>query len=142
MIEEDAAPSCNITIVGELIVDKPIRDSGAQSGDLLVLVGEPIWGTQKQRLEKAKNIFRTWFEIIHNIRINAAKDVTKGGLIATLQEISEKSGVGFKLEEEIPFPMTRNLDNFLVSISPDDYTTLETICKKEKCWIAKIGDVR
>lgn len=141
MFEDDAAPRANITVVGELVTDELIRDSGAREGDFLVVVGEPIWGSQKQRIDKASNLFETWFDILPAIRVNAAKDVTKGGLAATIYEICEKSGIKFKLEDSIPFPMTRNLDNFLISISPDDYSKAKRICSEKRCWIVKIGEV-
>ncbi|MCK4491404.1 MAG: hypothetical protein KAU03_02190 [Candidatus Altiarchaeales archaeon] len=141
MFEDDAAPRANITVVGGLVTDEPIRDSGAREGDFLVVVGEPIWGSQRQRIDKAINLFETWSDILHSLKVNAAKDVTKGGLAATIYEISAKSEVEFKLEEEIGLPMTRNLDNFLISISPLDYRKVGRICKKRGCWMAKIGEV-
>ncbi|RLI90723.1 MAG: hypothetical protein DRO89_05330 [Candidatus Altiarchaeales archaeon] len=139
---EDVEPRCSLTIIGELILENPIRDSTSEEGDLLVLLGEPIWGSQEERIPKAKKLFETWFEILNKIKIHAAKDVTKGGLISTLYEISEKSGMEFELEREIPFPMTRNLDNFLISIPETDYKILLDICRERGCEVHKIGVVK
>jgi len=139
---EDTEPRCNLTVVGELLTKKPIRDCNAKKGDVLALIGEPIWGSQNDRIKIAKKLFSTWFEILdHGIRINAAKDVTKGGLIPTLYEISTKSRVKVKLEKEIPFSMTRNLDNFLVSTDEKEIKKIEKICKSKDCTFVRIGNV-
>jgi len=139
---EDVEPRCSLTVIGELILENPIRDSTPERGDLLLLLGEPIWGSQEERITKAKKLFETWFEILNKIKIHAAKDVTKGGLVSTLYEISEKSGMEFELEKKIPFPMTRNLDNFLISIPETDYKILLEICRGRGCDVHKIGVVR
>jgi len=139
---EDVEPRCSLTVIGELMLKKPIRDSTAKRGDLLLLLGEPIWGSQEERIPKAKKLFETWFEALDKIKIHAAKDVTKGGLVSTLYEISEKSNIEFDLEKEIPFPMTRNLDNFLIFIPETDYKVLLQICKEKGCEVHKIGVVR
>ncbi len=139
---EEVEPRCSLTVIGELVLEKPIRDSTARKGDFLVLMGEPIWGTQEERIPKAKKLFETWFEVLKKVEIHAAKDVTKGGLISTLYEISEKSDIKFELEEEIPFPMTRNLDNFLTFVAEKDYKALLRICKEKGCEVHKIGFVR
>lgn len=140
---EDSEPKCSLTVVGELLLEEPIRDCNAEKGDLLVLIGEPIWGTQEERIPKAKNLFGVWFEILEKgIKIHAAKDVTKGGLISTVYEICEKSEVDFELERETPFSMTRNLDNFLVSVSERGYEKILKICEKRNCEIHRIGNVK
>jgi len=138
---EDAEARCNLTVIGKLIINEPIRDSGAKENDLLILIGEPIWGEQDERLKKAKKLFKTWFEILNNeIKIHAAKDVTKGGLVSCVYEISEKSGVEFKLNSDsIPYSMTRNLDNFLVSVSERNCEKIIGICERNRCEIVVIG---
>jgi len=137
---EDAEARCNLTVIGKLIINEPIRDSGAKENDLLILIGEPIWGEQDERLKKAKKLFKTWFEILNNeIKIHAAKDVTKGGLVSCVYEISEKSKIKFKLKDSIPYSMTRNLDNFLVSVHEKEYIKIREICERNGCEIAVIG---
>ena len=143
MIEEGTEPKCSLTVVGELLVKEPIRDNGAKENDSLILIGEPIWGEQNERIQKAKIMFATWYEILHaKIKLHAAKDVTKGGLVSTLYEISTKSKKKFILEDNIPFSMTRNLDNFLVAVSKKDCEKIEKICKKHKCGFCRIGKVK
>lgn len=140
---EETEPRCSLTVVGELLLEEPIRDCNAKSGDTLMLIGEPIWGEAEERIPRAKKLFETWFEILNSgIRINSAKDVTKGGLVSTLYEISEKSVVEFELKKErIPFPMTRNLDNFLISVPGGNYEKISEICMKNKCKILRVGKV-
>ena len=105
-------------------------------------MGEPIWGSQKERIVKAKKLFGTWFEILSKgVKINASKDVTKGGLISTVYEISKKSKVRIDLQS-VPYSMTRNLDNFLVFISDEQYATVRRICKKKDCDVSLIGEVK
>ncbi|MEM2918662.1 MAG: AIR synthase related protein [Candidatus Altiarchaeota archaeon] len=139
---ENVEPRCSLAVIGKLLIRTPIKDNCAKKNDVLALIGEPIWGSQDERIKKAKILFSTWYKILKTkIRINAAKDVTKGGLISTLYEISEKSKRNFSLEKEIPFPMTRNLDNFLISVNEKNYEKLEEICKENRCMIYKIGKV-
>jgi len=136
---EDTEPRCSLTVVGELLTKEPIRDSTAKKGDVLLLIGEPLWGEQEERIEKAKIMFRTWFDIIQEVEIHASKDVTKGGLISAIHEMEKKSGLKFKLDDNIPLSMTRNLDNFLVAVSLRDYERIQEIAEKNKCNFYKVG---
>ncbi|MFZ2455899.1 MAG: AIR synthase related protein [Candidatus Altiarchaeia archaeon] len=130
MVDPVAEPKCSLTVVGELIIDEPIRDCGACRGDVIALVGEPVWGSRLERIEKAQRLFCTWFKILEKgINIHASKDVTKGGLISAVHEVSEKSGRSFELSEEIPFSLTRNLDNFLICVSFEDSTKIAALCR-------------
>ncbi len=138
---EEAEPRCSITVFGELLLDEPIRDSTTKTGDLLILLGDPIWGSQTERILIAKKLIDTWYKIIENVKIHAAKDVTKGGLVSTLYELSEKSSLKYQLKPKIPFPMTRNLDNFLVTLPEKEYTKLLGICKENNCSVYPIGVV-
>jgi len=138
---EDTEPRCSLTIVGELLTDEPIRDSTAKKGDVLLLIGEPLWGEQQERIEKAKVMFRTWFDVIKDVEVHASKDVTKGGIVSTVHEMEKKSGLKFKLDEDIPVSMTRNLDNFLAAVSAGDYEKIEAIAEKNGCTIYKIGSI-
>jgi selenophosphate synthetase-related protein len=63
------------------------------------------------------------------VNIHASKDVTKGGLISAVYEVCEKSGRTFELSDDLPFSLTRNLDNFLVCITEDDKCSIERICE-------------
>ncbi|MBN2013992.1 MAG: hypothetical protein JW778_02320 [Candidatus Altiarchaeota archaeon] len=139
---EEVEPRCSITVFGELLLDEPIRDNSMKPGDIMTLVGEPIWGSQEERILKAQKLFETWFEVLEKVEIHAAKDVTKGGLVSTLYEMSEKSGLRFQLESGIQFPMTRNLDNFIVFASEKEYEALSRISEKKSCPVNRIGVVK
>ncbi|MFH1056135.1 MAG: AIR synthase related protein [Candidatus Altiarchaeota archaeon] len=137
---EEVEPRCSITVVGELLTKEPIRDCGAQKGDVIALVGEPLWGEQTERLEKANVLFETWFEALGKVKFNSAKDVTKGGLVSVVYEMEAKSGRKFQLTD-VPYPMARNLDNFIVTLSELEYINLEKTCMKHKCKMTRIGVV-
>ncbi len=138
---EGVEPRCSLTVVGELLLDEPIRDSNAQEDDVIALLGEPIWGERGERLKKAKVLFDTWYDALEKVRFNSAKDVTKGGLVSVVYEMSEKSGREFKLGENLPYPTTRNLDNFIVTLPEYEYVTLEGVCSKYGCRLCRIGRV-
>jgi selenophosphate synthetase-related protein len=138
---EDVEPRCNLIVVGKLLLDEPIRDSGAEKDDVIVLVGEPIWGEQNERLEKAKTLFQTWFDALECVKFNSAKDVTKGGLVSVVYEMQEKSKKKFKLVEEIPYSQTRNLDNFIATLTEYEYVNLEKVCMQHDCRLVRIGTV-
>ena len=138
---EDCSPSMSITVLGELIIEEPIRDSGARKGDILCLVGEPLWGGRGERIEKAKRMFDCWLEAIQSIQVDCAKDVTKGGLVATVHEIGEKSGRTMRLEQDPPYPVSRNLDNILAAVSEPEVDRLEGICLSHHVSFNRIGVV-
>ena len=138
---EDVEPTCSLTVVGELLLDEPIRDSTAKKGDVVALLGEPIWGERDERIKKAKILFDTWFTALNKVEVHAAKDVTKGGLISVVYEMQQKSKRKFKLDKNQPYPITRNLDNFIITLNKKEYATLEKIAVKKKCALNKIGCV-
>jgi selenophosphate synthetase-related protein len=139
---EDVEPRCSLTVVGELLLSEPIRDSTAQAGDIILLLGEPIWGGQELRIEAAKKLFSTWYAILASgIAVNAAKDVTKGGLAAVVYEMEEKSGLKFKLIDDLPYPMARNLDNFILTLRQEECNKLTELCKRKDCSLQKVGVV-
>ena len=139
---EEAEPRANIVVAGELVIDEPIRDSGACKGDVVALIGEPIWGEQDERIEKARTLFDCWFNALEEgVKINSSKDVTKGGIVSVIYEMQGKSRLKFALIDDIPYPLARNLDNFLVTLSEKEYLKLEEICRKNKCPLIKAGTV-
>jgi selenophosphate synthetase-related protein len=137
---EEATPTACVTVFGKLLLDEPIRDCGANSGDVIALFGQPIWGQQEERLRKAKAMFEVWYDVLKEVRINSAKDVTKGGLISCIHEMEVKSRKKFKIDE-YPYHKTRNLDNFLITLSEQDYNSLNEGKFKEKIQINRIGTV-
>lgn len=137
---EDVEPSCSIAVVGELLADEPIRDSTAEAGDVVCLLGQPIWGDCQERIQKAMTLFNTWYAIIKKAKINSAKDVTKGGVVSVVYEMEKKSNKKFRLAG-IPYPMTRNLDNFILTLPDSEYTKLNKACIKHDCRLCRIGVV-
>ncbi|MBD3388876.1 MAG: hypothetical protein GF416_07395 [Candidatus Altiarchaeales archaeon] len=137
---EDVEPRCSLTVVGELLLDEPIRDSTAVKDDVIALLGEPIWGGRGERLEKAKLLFDAWYAALDKVRFNSAKDVTKGGLKAVVHEMQSKSGLKFELDD-VPYPMTRNLDNFIVTLPEFEYVSLEKVCSDRVCRLTRAGRV-
>jgi len=139
---EDTAPMANIVVVGKLLLDEPIRDNAAESGDVIALFGEPLWGEQNERLELAKKMFDCWFGILGaEIKIHAAKDVTKGGLSTTAYEMEKKSERKFKLDEQIPYSTTRNLDNFIITAAKNEIGEIKKHCSKAGVRLEEIGVV-
>lgn len=137
---EDAEPRCSLTVIGKLLLPEPIRDSTASKGDVVVLVGEPIWGEMDERLDKAKTLFAAWYDALESVKFTAAKDVTKGGLSAVVYEMEAKAAVKFRLDE-VPYPVSRNLDNFIATLPEFEYVNLEKACTQHGCRLAKIGEV-
>lgn len=137
---EDVEPRCSLVVIGELLLKAPIRDSTAEAGDVVCLLGEPIWGERDERIQKARTLFKTWYEIIKKARINSAKDVTKGGLTAVVYEMESKSKRKFQLAD-IPYATTRNLDNFIITLPDSEYAKLEKACLKHDCRLCRVGFV-
>jgi uncharacterized protein len=138
---EDASPRACFSVFGRLLLDEPIRDNGAQTGDAIVLVGAPLWGGQEERLELAGIMFDAWYEIIDTVDVHAAKDVTKGGLRDTIAEMMLKSKRRFEITET-PYHFDRNLDNIICTLDASDSEVVEGICSKRGCAFGHIGKVR
>jgi len=137
---EDVPPTACITVIGDLLLSEPIRDSGAGAGDIIALMGEPIWGERDERIEKAKTLFGAWYKALEKVEISSAKDVTKGGLAAASHEMQQKSGRRFELDAT-PHHPGRNLDNFMIILKDDQCEELERICGDAGCPLLRIGRV-
>jgi len=138
---EDTEPLACITVAGKLVTEEPIRDSKATAGDVIALVGEPLWGERENRLTLAKKLFDAWYDALEKVGFNSCKDVTKGGLVSAVYEMEKKSGKRFKLDDSIPYHMTRNLDNLIATLDEFEYVKLEKVCMKHGCRLARIGRV-
>lgn len=138
--EQDVSPTACITVIGELVLPYPIRDSQAISGDAIAVLGQPIWGSQKERIAKAKSLFDAWFEAIQKVEIHAAKDITKGGILAQAYEMQRKSGTTFEIGKH-PFHPTRNLDNFIIALSEPEFERLSDVFSHFRCPVHRIGNV-
>jgi uncharacterized protein len=140
----DCEPSASITVLGKLILKEPLRDSAAQSGDVLALFGEKLWGEQEERLHAADKMFSAWYAVLDKInttevRISACKDVTKGGIKATVEEIAEKSGLTYHIDCTDEH-LTRNLDNLLIAADENSLDIIRKIAEKHKCPVKIIGN--
>ncbi len=134
----EGEPLASIFVAGELLLKEPIRDSTAKKGDVLLLIGEPLWGEQKERFKKATNLFECWYEIIKKAKIHASKDVTKGGLALTAGEVAKKSHLKAQLFD-LKIHKYRNLDNFLVAVDGKNAGIVKKICAKHKCPVLEAG---
>ena len=139
----DREPSASITVVGELLLEEPIRDSTAKSGDVIALFGKRLWGEQKERLEVARAMFSAWYDVLNEINttrlcIDACKDVTKGGIKATVEEIAEKSGLTYNIDCDDEH-LTRNLDNLLIAVDENRLDIIRKIAEKHNCPVKTIG---
>ncbi len=142
MIEPDAEPRCSMTVIGELLCDEPIRDCGACKGDAIALIGDPLWGSRAERIKKAKTLFKAWYALLEQgPNIHASKDVTKGGLISAVYEVCEKSGREYELYSDIPFSLTRNLDNFLVCVPENECKRIKAVCRDSGAGFYVVGRV-
>lgn len=115
------------TGIGEVYLDKPVADSGAQSGDDLIISG-PIGdhGTVllahreglKFETDLTSDVAPLWNPIRACLDIggvHAMKDPTRGGTAVALNEIASKSGLELELQErEIPVrPQVQSLCDVL-----------------------------
>ena len=142
MIDPGVEPKCSLTVIGELMCDEPIRDCGACKGDVIALIGDPIWGGRSERIMKAEALFKVWYAFLDKgLDIHASKDVTKGGLVSAVYEVCEKSGRDYELYSDIPFSLTRNLDNFLVCVPETVYKSMQVACRDSGVGFYKAGQV-
>ncbi len=142
MVEDDVEePKVSLTIMGELVAPEPITDEGAEPGDVVVLVGEPIHGGFEERMEKARRLFRAFPEVARRGLVKAAKDVTKGGLVAMAALVCAKSGVGMRLDSVPYSSITRNWDNVLAVVEEDDVEEVLRVCSECECPVSVVGRV-
>ncbi|AAM02771.1 AIR synthase-related protein [Methanopyrus kandleri] len=142
MIEDDVEePKVSLTVMGPLVAPEPITDCGAEPGDSVLLVGEPIHGSFQERMERARRLFDTFPELARRGLVKAAKDVTKGGLVAMAALVCAKSGVGMDLNSVPYSSITRNWDNVLAVVSPDDVEEVLNVCAERGCPVTMLGEV-
>lgn len=115
---DDAEPKYGMSVVGEIHPAKIVRNIGAQAGDCLVLtkpIGTGVIATAlkkdaatAQAIEAAvasmTALNRTASEVMLQIGVRAATDVTGFGLIGHLHEMLRGSGVGARIRATaVPF---------------------------------------
>jgi len=101
-----------LTTTGVGIAEEPIYDTGLKPGDAIILSGTP--GDHGLAVLAAREGFEFEPPLVSDVaciwplvkaamdagRVTAAKDPTRGGLAAAVNELAEKSGVGIRLEED------------------------------------------
>lgn len=137
---ESTKPTASITVFGCMVTEEPIRDCCAKRGDLVGLLGEPIWGDRNERIKKAITLFSTWYELLESVTISSSKDVTKGGLHAAAYEMQHKSNTKFEIGD-LSLPLRKNLDNFIFTFSEADLKEVKRVCSLNKCEFQQIGVV-
>ncbi|HUP88789.1 MAG TPA: selenide, water dikinase SelD, partial [Longimicrobiales bacterium] len=115
---DDAEPKYGLSVVGEVDPANIVRNVGAQPGDCLVLtkpIGTGVIATAlkkdaatPQAIEAAvasmTTLNRTASEVMLQIGVSAATDVTGFGLIGHLHEMLRASGVGARIRAAtVPF---------------------------------------
>ncbi|MCX6694901.1 MAG: AIR synthase-related protein [Candidatus Altiarchaeota archaeon] len=140
-MENELLPCVSFTVVGE-IIDKPIPDAGAKTGDKILMLGEIVEGTIGERVYRAKTKFNTFMEILEKkVRVNASKDCSRGGWFGNLSEIMVKSRKGIQITG-IPYPeVSRYMGTYLISVPKKDVQQVVEIAAKNKCPVVDVGTV-
>ena len=115
---DDKEPKYGLIVNGVVNEDKLIRNSGATSGDILILtkpIGTGIISTalkngqvqidvEKTAIESMKALNKNAANLMHEHKVNAATDITGFGLLGHLIEMCKSSNVSMELNfESIPF---------------------------------------
>lgn len=136
--------SCmSVAVFGELISDKIIRDGGAKENDIIIMLGHPVEGDIGERVQKAKNKFETYLEIIKNddIEVHACKDASRGGWLCNLLEMLVKAKKGIEINS-IPYPRaTRYLGTYLICINEEDLDKVLDITIEKRCPAVPFGRI-
>ncbi len=140
-LENDLKPCISFCVIGELVLDKPIIDSGAKPGNKMVILGSPVEGEVGDRVKIAKEKFETFLDLITKVKVYAAKDASRGGWLGNLTEMMIKAQTGFKITS-VQYPsMGRYMGNFLVCIDPKDSDKVLEIASSHGCPVASVGEV-
>lgn len=111
VVEKGAVDKLIITTAGIGLTEKIVQDCGVQPGDKIIISGE-IGNHGIALLSQREGYdFQTtlksdvaplnkMLEPIWQYRIHGAKDPTRGGIAMVLNEMAQKSGVNFMLNEE------------------------------------------
>lgn len=103
----------NTSGVGTLIRERPIMDSAAKPGDLVILTAPiGVHGTSLMSLREGiefetdlpsdvASFWPSFEDIVTNEGVHAMKDLTRGGLAAGLSEIAIKSKICIEIEETL-----------------------------------------
>ncbi len=140
-LENDLKACISFVVFGELINKKPIFDSTAEPGNVMVIIGEPLEGEVGERVRIAREKFATFQEIAKKINVYAAKDASRGGWFGNLLEMMVKSQTGFKITS-VPYPsFGRYMGNYLTCIDKKDLDAVTEIGHNFGCPIVTVGEV-
>jgi selenophosphate synthetase-related protein len=140
---EELKSCMSVVVFGELPDDrKIIKDGGAKPNDIIAMVGHPVEGDIGARIQKAKNKFNTFLELLNQgVEVNACKDASRGGWLCNLLEMLVKAKKGIEINS-IPYPRaTRYLGTYLVSMSEDSLKEAVNICMDNRCPIIPFGKI-
>lgn len=139
----ESLKSClSVVVFGELITEKMIKDSGSKDGDLMIMLGHPVEGEIGERVQKAKNKYETFLELVKSdIEVHACKDASRGGWLCNILEMLLKAENGV-LINAMPYPRaTRYLGTYLVSIPEDELPKVLEIAIEKRCPVVPFGKV-
>lgn len=140
-LENKLTPCISFSVYGRLL-GEPVSDSGAQEGDVILMLGDVVEGSIGERIYRAKTKFDTYLGILKKkIKVNASKDCSRGGWFGNLAEILVKSQKGCKITS-IPYPrLTRYMGTYLISVPPGEIDRIVEIAAERKCPLTKVGEV-
>jgi len=139
----ESLKSCmSVVVFGELVSDTFVRDSGSKDGDVMLMLGHPVEGDIGERIQKAKNKFDTFLEILKNdIEVHACKDASRGGWLCNILEMLLKAQSGVEITG-LPYPRaTRYLGTYLVSVPEDEVSNVLEVAVKNRCPLTPFGRV-
>jgi selenophosphate synthetase-related protein len=140
-MENELNACISFAVFGKILA-QPVPDSGAQAGDVILMLGDVVEGSIGERVYRAKTKFETYLAILEKkIKVNASKDCSRGGWFGNLSEVLVKSQKGCKITG-IPYPrFTRYMGTYLISINPKDADVIIEIAADHKCPVSKVGEV-
>ncbi|ABR53953.1 AIR synthase related protein [Methanococcus vannielii SB] len=139
----ESLKSClSVVVFGELITEKIIKDSGSKDNDIMIMLGHPVEGDIGERVQKAKNKYETFLELVSSgIEVHACKDASRGGWLCNILEMLLKAEKGV-LINSMPYPRaTRYLGTYLVSIPEYELPNVLEIAMKKRCPVMPFGVV-
>ncbi len=139
---EDLLLPCVSFVVFGKIIKEPIPDSGMQSGDKVLMLGEVVEGEVGERVQRAGTKFKTFMELIEKgVVINASKDCSRGGWFGNMCEMLVKSRKGISITS-VPYQkMTRYMGTYLVSVPRTETKKIVEIATKNKCPVVEMGEI-
>jgi selenophosphate synthetase-related protein len=140
-MENNLIPCISFSVHGRLVAE-PVPDSGAQAGDIILMLGDVVEGSIGERVYRAKTKFETYLKLLEKkIPIHASKDCSRGGWFGNLAEIVVKSQKGCKIKS-IPYPrLTRYMGTYLISVPESQVDAIIEIAAGNKCPITEVGIV-